>query len=178
MLFELLKDFGFGKEVIFEINKAIDGQAGKTFYSHTHRLVKDREVFLLLPVEDENEVEKTYLIQANEVGIIEFPFRMEVSHGKGVAGREKHIAYLDRDKLRFPLILRKWKAGDKFIPFGMKGFQKLSDFFNNNKISKPEKEKIWVLLSGEDLVWVVNHRIDERFKIDAQTKNTYILRIS
>jgi tRNA(Ile)-lysidine synthase len=176
LLFELLKDFGFGKEIVFEIYKAIDSQPGKTFYSHTHRLVKDREVFLLLPVEDE-KVERTYLIQADKAGIIEFPFRMEISHGKGMAGREKHIAYLDKDKLRFPLILRKWKAGDKFIPFGMKGFQKLSDFFNNNKISKPEKEKIWVLLSGENLVWVVNHRIDERFKIDEDTKNIYVVKI-
>jgi tRNA(Ile)-lysidine synthase len=183
LLFEWLKDFGFGKEVVFEIYKSMDGQPGKTFYSHTHRLVKDREAFLLLPVKDENEDEKTYLIQANEKEIIEFPFRMEIQvkscrpGWKRLIQPHKHIACLDKDKLHFPLTLRKWQAGDKFIPFGMKGFQKLSDFFNNHKISKPEKEKIWVLLSGEDVVWVVNQRIDNRFKIDEQTENAYILRI-
>jgi len=90
---------------------------------------------------------------------------------------DKSIAYLDRDKLHFPLIFRKWQVGDKFIPFGMKGFQKLSDFFNNNKISKPEKGKIWLLLSGEDIVWVVNHRIDDRFRIDENTKNVCIVKL-
>ncbi|GHT61595.1 tRNA(Ile)-lysidine synthase [Bacteroidia bacterium] len=178
LLFELLKDFGFRKEVVFEIYKAIDGQPGKVFYSQTHRLVKDREAFLLLPVEDEKAEKKTYWIQPDETGIIEFPFRMEIQvQERPLIQPHKHIAYLDRDKLHFPLLLRKWQAGDKFIPFGMKGFQKLSNFFNNNKISKPEKEKIWLLLSGEDIVWVVNHRIDDRFRIDEDTKNAYIIRI-
>jgi tRNA(Ile)-lysidine synthase len=183
LLFELLNDFGFGKEVVLEIYKAMNSQPGKTFYSHTHRLVKDREAFLLSPVQDENEDQKTYVIQADERGIIEFPFRMEIqaqtcsSQWKRLIQPHKHHAYLDNDKLHFPLTLRKWEAGDKFIPFGMNGFQKLSDFFNNHKISKPEKEKIWVLLSGEDIVWVVNHRIDNRFKIDEQTKKIYTLRI-
>ncbi|GHU78567.1 tRNA(Ile)-lysidine synthase [Bacteroidia bacterium] len=178
LLFELLKDFGFGKEVVFEIYKAVDSQPGKVFYSATHRLVKDREVFLLSPVEEEKE--ETHLIQPDETGVIEFPFRMEITCFQEMTDPVRHDrnrAYLDRDKLRFPLILRKWRPGDKFIPFGMKGFQKLSDFFNNNKISKPEKEKIWLLLSGEDIVWVVNYRIDERFKIDEHTKNTYMIRI-
>ena len=212
LLFELLKDFGFGKEIVFEIYKAIDSQSGKEFYSSTHRLVKDREVFLLLPIEDAEE--KTYLIQSDDVGILEVPFRMKISScviaraearsnpplPQPLHKRERSIspplgelegvdcfawrlamttneAYLDKDKLHFPLILRKWQPGDKFIPFGMKGFQKLSDFFNNNKISKPEKEKIWLLLSGEDIVWVVNHRIDNRFRIDENTKTVCVLKL-
>jgi len=182
LLFELLKDFGFGKEVVSEIYKAIDSQSGKEFYSPTHRLVKDREVFLLLPVEEKNAEETTYLIQPDDVGILEIPFRMEISYYQGdsaskISSYVRSVAYLDRDKLHFPLVLRKWRPGDKFIPFGMKGFQKLSDFFNNNKISKPEKEKIWLLLSGEDIVWVVNHRIDNRFRINEDTKNVCVIRL-
>ncbi|MDR2691420.1 MAG: tRNA lysidine(34) synthetase TilS [Dysgonamonadaceae bacterium] len=178
LLFELLKDFGFGKEVISNIHKAIDGQPGKTFYSNTHRLVKDRDAFLLTPHEDEKEEEKKYWIQSSETGIINLPFRMEISCTDEPAMQfHKHVACLDRDKLRFPLLLRKWEPGDRFIPLGMKGFQKLSDFFTNRKISKPQKEKIRVLLSGEDIVWVVNHRIDERFKIGSHTKNAYIIKI-
>jgi tRNA(Ile)-lysidine synthase len=176
LLFELLKNFGFGKKTVFEIYKAIDSQSGKIFYSPTHQLVKDRETFWLSPIENKNEREKIYLIQSDDIGILEIPFRMEIFEYQGIVGKEKNIAYLDRDKLHFPLVLRKWQSGDKFIPFGMKGFQKLSDFFNNNKISKPEKEKIWLLLSEENIVWVVNHRIDDRFKIDANTKNVYVIK--
>lgn len=178
LLFELLKDFGFGKEVISDIYKAINGQPGKTFYSNTHRLIKDRDTFLLTPHEDEKEEEKIYLIQSSETGIINLPFRMDVScTDESTIQFHRHTACLDRDKLHFPLLLRKWKSGDKFIPLGMKGFQKLSDFFTNRKISKPQKEKIRVLLSGEDIVWVVNYRIDERFKIGLHTKNAYIIKV-
>jgi tRNA(Ile)-lysidine synthase len=178
LLFELLKDFGFGKEVILEIYKAINSQPGKTFYSNTHRLVKDRDAFLLTSHEDEKEKGKIYLIQSNETGIIELPFRMEITCTDEFAIQfQRHIACLDKDKLRFPLLLRKWEPGDRFIPLGMKGFQKLSDFFTNRKINKLQKEKIWVLLSGEDVVWIVNYRIDDRFKIDLHTKNAYVIRI-
>jgi tRNA(Ile)-lysidine synthase len=142
--------------------------------------VKDREAFLLSPVKEENAEEKTYLIQPDDREILNIPFRIEISTTTYRSGEWKPLpdrnrAYLDKDKLHFPLTLRKWQAGDKFIPFGMKGFQKLSDFFNNQKISKPEKEKIWLLLSGENIVWVVNHRIDDRFKVDEETEIVYIL---
>jgi len=184
LLFELLKDFGFGKETVSDIYKSIDSQSGKEFYSLTHRLVKDREVFLLMPIEDNYDEKKIYMIRSDEIEILETPFRMEISTttyqpkgGQMFIQPHKHIAYLDRDKLRFPLVLRKWQSGDKFIPLGMKGFQKLSDFFNNNKISKPEKEKIWLLVSGEDIVWVVNHRIDDRFRINEDTENVCVIRL-
>jgi tRNA(Ile)-lysidine synthase len=177
LLFELLKGFGFGKDVVSDIHKAIDSQPGKTFYSNTHRLVKDRDAFLLSPRGDEDE-RKIYWIQSNETGVIERPFRMEITSTDELAIHSpNHIACLDRDKLRFPLLLRKWEPGDKFIPLGMKGFQKLSDFFTNRKLSKPQKEKIWTLLSGEDIVWVVNYRIDDRFKINSHTTKAYVLRI-
>jgi tRNA(Ile)-lysidine synthase len=178
LLFELLKGFGFGKEVVFDIHKAIDSQPGKTFYSNTHRLIKDRNAFLLTPVSNENEEKEIYLIQESEKAIIELPFRMEITCTCEFKMQfQKHTAYLDKDKLRFPLLLRKWEAGDKFIPLGMRGFQKLSDFFTNRKISKPQKEKIWTLLSGEDIVWIVNYQIDNRFKINEDTKNIFIVKL-
>ncbi|MDR0768524.1 MAG: tRNA lysidine(34) synthetase TilS [Dysgonamonadaceae bacterium] len=178
LLFELLKDFGFGKEVVFEIDKSINSQPGKTFYSNTHRLVKDRDAFLLTPLEEEKGKGEIYLIQPDERSVIERPFRMEITcTDKFTIQFDRHIACLDKDKLRFPLILRKWEPGDKFMPLGMSGFQKLSDFFTNLKLSKPQKEKIWALFSGEDIVWVVNYRIDDRFKIGLHTKNACILRI-
>jgi tRNA(Ile)-lysidine synthase len=178
LLFELLKDFGFGKEVVSDIHKAIDGQPGKTFYSATHRIIKDRDVFLLAPHENKEDEGKTYWILSGDTGIIQQPFRLEITcMDKIMIPSHRHIACLDMDKLRFPLLLRKWQAGDRFIPLGMNGFQKLSDFFAGRKISKPQKEKIWVLLSGADIVWIVNYRIDDRFKISVHTKHAYMLRL-
>lgn len=171
VLFDLLKEYGFGKEVIFDINRAIDSHSGKEFYSDKYRLIKDRTGFLLTP--REKEAEKTqYLINKGD-SFSEFPFRMEWVYKENkqnfAIDKRKQVACLDADKLQFPLMLRKWQTGDKFIPFGMNSFQKLSDFFNNNKFSKIEKENTWLLVSGNEIVWIINHRIDNRFKV---TKNT------
>ena len=89
----------------------------------------------------------------------------------------RHIAWLDRDKLQFPLILRKWKTGDYFRPLGMKGMKKLSDFFVDEKFSLPEKENCWLLANGEEIVWIVGFRLDERYKITPETKNILEVRV-
>src|SRR5699024_3033313 len=82
----------------------------------------------------------------------------------------KNIAYLAAEKLVFPLTLRRWKSGDSFRPLGMLGRKKISDFLRDEKVSLFEKEQIWVLMSGSAIVWVVGHRIDDRFKIQEDTK--------
>jgi tRNA(Ile)-lysidine synthase len=84
------------------------------------------------------------------------------------------IAQLDFDKLQFPLTLRKWQKGDKFVPLGMQSFKKISDYFIDNKFSILDKNKQWLLCSGKDIVWVVGHRIDDRYKLQSKTKKAYI----
>ncbi|MEI8115052.1 MAG: tRNA lysidine(34) synthetase TilS, partial [Bacteroidia bacterium] len=86
-----------------------------------------------------------------------------------------NVADLDLDKVIFPLILRHWQEGEYFQPLGMTGMKKLSDFFVDEKYSIPDKENAWILASGNQVVWIVGKRLDERFKITAKTKR--ILRI-
>lgn len=82
---------------------------------------------------------------------------------------------MDYDKLDFPLTLRTWKEGDWFIPFGMKGRKKLSDYFSDHKFSRIEKERTWLLCSGDAIVWVVGERTDNRFRMDESTKRVLIV---
>jgi tRNA(Ile)-lysidine synthase len=84
--------------------------------------------------------------------------------------------YVDTDKIKFPLQLRKWSEGDVFQPFGMKGKKKLSKFFKDEKLSLVAKENIWVLCSNKQIMWVIGHRPDERFKVTPETKQ--ILKIT
>ncbi|GHU62956.1 tRNA(Ile)-lysidine synthase [Bacteroidia bacterium] len=178
VLFDLLKEYGFGKEVILDINRAIDSHSGKEFYSDKYRLVRDRAKFLLTLREKEKE--EQYLINKGE-SFLEFPLRMELVYKENkqnfTIDKNKSVACLDLDKLQFPLILRKWRTGDKFVPFGMNSFQKLSDFFNNNKFSKIEKENTWLLISENDIGWIINHRIDNRFKVTKNTKTQLMIKI-
>ena len=88
---------------------------------------------------------------------------------------DNKIAALDFNKLKFPLELRKWNVGDAFQPLGMKGKKKLSDFFIDHKFSLPEKENTWLLLSEGKIVWVVGHRLDDRFKITPKTTSIYFV---
>jgi tRNA(Ile)-lysidine synthase len=80
------------------------------------------------------------------------------------------VGYFDFDKLDFPLELRTWQEGDWFVPLGMKGKKKLSDFMIDKKIPLNLKKRIMVLLSGGSIVWIAGHRVDERFKLQDSTK--------
>lgn len=82
----------------------------------------------------------------------------------------RHIAVLDREKITWPLILRRWQQGDYFMPLGMQGIKKLSDFFIDKKLSLDEKENTWLLTEGEQIVWVLGMRIDDRYKVTDKTK--------
>ncbi len=101
---------------------------------------------------------------------------MSFSEVASVEDIEKNSAYFDLARLSFPLTLRKWEEGDVFYPLGMKGKKKLSKYFKDEKFSLLDKENTWLLCSEKDIIWVVNHRLDNRFKVTPRTKN--ILKIS
>ena len=67
--------------------------------------------------------------------------------------------------------MRHWLPGDSFQPLGMGGkSQKLQDFFTHRKLSRFEKDDVWLIINGDDaIVWVLGHRLDERFKIHSKT---------
>jgi tRNA(Ile)-lysidine synthase len=91
--------------------------------------------------------------------------------------KSANVACLDADKLQYPLQLRHWQQGDWFIPFGMKGRKKLSDFFVDKKFTTGEKEQLWLLVSGDDIVWVVGHRVDARYAVTEKTKRVKIFKV-
>ena len=91
-----------------------------------------------------------------------------------IIDKSENSACFDFDKLVFPLTIRHWKSGDKFIPSGMKGFKKLSDFFIDLKMNIFLKEKTLLICSNNEIIWIVGQRIDERYKATSKTKNMYI----
>lgn len=180
-LYGLLNPFGFSQWD--DVEKLLSAQPGKMIFSDTHRLLKDRDQLLLQRLDSLPETDREFLIprghKTAELGeqvlkIKEFP--MDQGHD-GIAAlcKEKRVACVDADELNFPLVVRKWQKGDYFYPQGMKGRKKLSKFFKDEKLSIPQKENIWLLCSGNEVVWIVGIRIDERFKVNEATKN--ILRI-
>jgi tRNA(Ile)-lysidine synthase len=179
ILYEILSDFNFGSPAIEDIGKSLGGNPGKQFFSPTHRLVKDREELILTPLkEDEN---RKYYLELEE-GQISDPISLEwvivVNTPKLRIPGDPEVACLDLDKLDFPLILRHWQQGDYFRPFGMKGTKKISDFLIDEKLSLPDKENVWLLASGQKIIWVIGRRIDDGFRITEKTRHVLMIRYS
>lgn len=178
VLFEILTPLGFNPSVVEDVFGALNGASGKVFLAHGHRLIKDRDYLLLHSVSDASAEPKSVLIH-KETREILAPIPLKISLESAPISIEKNprFLYADADKLSFPLTLRQWRAGDWFVPFGMKGRKKLSDFFTDQKFSLKDKEETWVLLSGQDVVWIAGHRADNRFRVTSGTKNVLFAEI-
>jgi tRNA(Ile)-lysidine synthase len=172
LLFELLAPFGFTD--LPAINDLLTAQSGKQVFSKTHRLLKDREVLLLTEIAATQESIEIF-ISENEKKI-SYPITLEFKSTKKIGNTTDSVLYIDKDKIEYPLHLRKWQEGDVFQPFGMQGKKKLSKFFKDEKLSLVAKENTLVLCSAGRIIWIVGYRADERFKVRAKTKQ--ILKIS
>jgi tRNA(Ile)-lysidine synthase len=171
VLFEILRKYGFTSSMMDEIYALTDAPSGKQILSSTHKLVKDRISFIVSKIEPETQ--KRFYIEEGTTSI-HHPISLTLELIERTEGfnieKNSNIALLDYAKLAFPLILRKWQAGDYFAPLGMKGLKKLSDFFVDVKFSIAEKENTWLLTSGDQIVWIIGNRIDDRFKIMETTR--------
>lgn len=166
VLYQLLHPFGFTDwESVYRL---IDAETGKQVCSNTHVLEKNRDQLLIFVKKTtakypEIEVKITDKVVKLATSILQFEAVEQIEE------TAKHIAYLDADKLSFPLLLRLANNEDVFIPLGMKGKKKVNHFLRDEKIPTSIKKQTLVLCSNEAVVWVVNHRINEKFKV---TENT------
>lgn len=180
ILYELLKPYGVTRLLSDEVFLSLSKGSGKQFYAPDYRLVKDRDHLLVVP-RDQKAKTVSYTLEAEE-GVWHEPIGLSCRKVVCFSGfqleKDKRTAYLDYDKLQLPLVLRTWKEGDWFVPFGMKGRKKLSDYFSDHKFSRVQKEQTWLLCSGDDIVWIVGERSDNRFRIDERTKSVLIVNIS
>jgi tRNA(Ile)-lysidine synthase len=175
-LYEFLGLYNFNETHISDLIKSLDQeQSGLQFYSSSHRIIKDRKRILLVPFEDDAKPETEYFEIQDSYTEISKPIHLKFNNLKDHLQIEKDpkVGQFDLEKLEFPLYLRRWKEGDFFYPLGMQNKKKLSDYFIDNKISVYDKEESWLLCSGNDIIWVVGHRMDDRFKVTDKTKQIF-----
>lgn len=178
LVFRLLADFDFDFRTIKKILSDGLARTGAVFESETHELISDREEFLI----QIKRFSVDYAISIEENGLYETPAgRLKVSLISEYPGvkelRNASKAFLDYSKLRFPLYLRKWHLGDRFNPYGMKGRKLVSDYLIDEKASLPEKRQQLVLLSGDNIVWLVGKRISDNVKVSPITNQILKLEI-
>jgi tRNA(Ile)-lysidine synthase len=171
-LYQWLSPFGF--TAWDDIYALTETQAGKFILSGNYRLLKDREVLIL---EELKEGETTvYYIESTDSKLV-YPISIELLKTNEVFNNStKNEVFVNNELIKFPLSIRKWKESDYFYPLGMKGQKKkVSKYFKDEKMSLSDKENTWLLCSGDDIVWIVGRRADERFKVTKET--TQILKI-
>ncbi len=171
LIYEIISGYGFHEKQVDEVVKLAESESGKYIQSAVsdYRLIKHRNWFIISPViatESVNiiieEADKEILFELGKLVIEKTPVRIHQSSNESVI--------LDAKEIQFPLLLRKRKTGDYFYPLGMKKKKKINRFIIDQKLSKTEKENIWVIESNQRIIWVVGHRIDERFKLTENTK--------
>ncbi len=175
VIYELLNSsYGFKGDVVDELTAALKhGSTGKRFYSKEFAAWLDRGRIIVAPIapDDSCQVDiqqgqpriycgnQAIMADYTDIDNIDTPVQPE------------NIAMIDMDRLSFPLRLRRWREGDWFIPFGMDSHKKVSDYLIDAKVSMPEKQRQFVLLSGDDIVWLVGRRIDNRYAVSKKTEN-------
>ncbi len=176
LFFELLKPYQFTSSVVDEILQAFEKQSGTSFYSPTYRATINRNKIIISKLTTTTQEEEIFFLHPHDEFVQVGEKKLMLSYvDSTIIEANSNKAFIDADKLIFPLIIRFKQEGDKFMPLGMKQYKKLSDFFIDQKVPLPNKSKIPLLINGNgEIIWVVGYRQDNRYKVNATTKKVAI----
>jgi len=178
MLYEVLKDFGFGEKMVPELLKLSEAESGKYIENEQYRIIRHRAWFLISPKKQKEK--QTFVLEKvdKKLYLPDAVLQMEwIDKENFHLKKNIHLAQLDARLVKFPLIVRRWLPGDYFYPLGLPKKKKLARFFIDLKLSTTEKENIWVVESGKKIIWVAGYRIDDRFKVATHTQQVLQLQI-
>jgi tRNA(Ile)-lysidine synthase len=177
LVYELCKPYGFTAAQTTAIIQLLDSESGRFVATDSHRVIRNRKWLIIAPL----------AVDGTRINLIEEGDREAVLAGGSIslqsvaathpftAPPSNSIACIDTRHLHYPLLLRPWKAGDYFYPLGMAKKKKVARFLIDQKVSKTDKEKVWVLESNKKILWIVGMRIDDRCKVSSSTQ--YILKL-
>ncbi|MBN2482480.1 MAG: tRNA lysidine(34) synthetase TilS [Bacteroidales bacterium] len=175
ILFELLREYGVNQSMTQTLVNSLEGEPGRKIITGTHSVTRDRN--FLIVTRNVPSVDREIIVDQDTTAI-NLPIRMKFSKLTGrnfVIPVDKNIAALDLDLITFPLTVRHWRPGDAFKPLGMRGSKKISDYLIDQKIPLPDKQHIHVIESDGNIIWLISHRIDDRYKITVATKNILLI---
>jgi tRNA(Ile)-lysidine synthase len=179
ILFTYLQPHGFTSSQVDDILSGLNNNAGRQFFTDNARLIQDRKFLILTKGNAATASEHFIYDDISEILTSDFVFtQIKLENKNSEIEKSPFIAMIDASKILYPLVLRRWKAGDYFYPIGMNNKKKkLKKFLTDIKLPLHEKEKVWVVESDKKIVWVVGLRLDERFKITEQTEQLVRLQV-
>ena len=173
-LYYILNTYGFNTSQCEDIADALhrDNSSGNQHFTTTHCLRVGRDAFFI-----EALGKLPPIIRIPGEGVYSFGSKQLIIEAVDTyeASADKFIEYLQLPSTLFPLELRTWQQGDFIRPLGMAGKQLVSDFFTNHKFNPIEKESTPLLIKGNEVLWLIPHRISETCKVTG-TSDIYKLR--
>ncbi|HLZ85766.1 MAG TPA: tRNA lysidine(34) synthetase TilS, partial [Puia sp.] len=167
IVYEIIEPYGFSPQQVGEVMALMDSGSGRFVRARDFRILKNRNWLIITPLTEEQAtnilVEEGRAAVSCAEGVLRLA-RMDAA-GMGALDQGPSVALLDAGKLSFPLLLRRWKAGDYFYPLGLRKKKKVARFLIDSKVSIAEKERVWVLEMDKKILWVIGRRIDDRWKV-------------
>jgi len=177
-IYELFRKFGIYPKQTDEVISLMSSQTGKYVYTATHRILADRGRIMITEREKAEETTDFIFTSIDEMRLSGLFAELRIT---GPSDEPLPVspltACVDLDRLSFPVRVRHWEPGDRFMPLGMKKMKKISDFLIDLKIPVTVKEKVLLLLSGDEVMWVMGYRIDERFRVRSQSEKILVLTV-
>jgi tRNA(Ile)-lysidine synthase len=165
---ELIRPFGFTPEQVDEVLKLCSATTGSYIASASYRIIRNRAWLIIAPLAGGGATAIVVEKDTSNVAFSQGVLNISEREG-GRPDTDKHVACIDAKMLRWPLLLRPWHPGDYLYPLGLDKKKKVARLLIDLKLSKTDKEKVWVLESEGRIVWVVGLRIDNRFRLSETT---------
>jgi tRNA(Ile)-lysidine synthase len=179
LVYEIIKDYGFGEKQVDEVLKLMDSESGRYIENQFYQVIRHRKNLIITQKQSSVQTAAAIEKHTKQMRLAENDFSIRLySIDNLKLNKTETVAQLDAGLVSFPLLVRKWKEGDYFYPLGLRKKKKLSRFFIDQKLSRANKEKIWIVESESRIIWVAGLRIDDRFKITPSTKEVLELSIS
>ena len=174
ILYEILHQYGFTSDTVEKIIINNQIPVGRFFYSDSHILLIERDFLIIQPRFEEEE---NILAEIYSMTDLKTYFHVEELEYQNdmLFSKNPNVFYIPKEKLTFPMLIRRWNPGDWFHPLGAPGRQKLSDYFTDHKIDRFTKERIRLLCINDQIAWIIGHRSDDRFKLTPKTDKYYLL---
>jgi tRNA(Ile)-lysidine synthase len=158
-----------------ELQKIIHAETGAVMELKHHRILKNRDE-LVIEERFTQQAASEYYINEGELKTADFECRLYDRTEDTLIDKNRFVAMLDYDQLQFPLLVRNYQHGDSFFPLGMKNKKLVSDFLTNEKVSLFDKERVKVVCSNNNIVWVAGYRIDNRYALTESSKRIFEIR--
>lgn len=179
-LWELFRPFGIAPAQRKELSQLLDAQTGKYILTPTHRILRNRNALLVLPLETlatQPQVIESFTGKANTVSFT-LAFSVHDYLPTSQIPTDPNVVWLDASAITLPLLVRPTKTGDYFYPLGLNKKKKISRFLTDLKLSRAAKEQTWVIESNQRIVWVCGLRLDHRARVQPHTKQVLQIQLT